>query len=68
MMPGQDSGGLPLTNMEEAATMMHEMYVTLQRSGFSAADALSIVTNMITQVMIAGTQAGMFGPGSRGNG
>jgi len=54
--------------MEEAATMMHEMYVTLQRSGFSAADALSIVTNMITQVMIAGTQAGMFGPGSRGNG
>jgi len=65
MMPdqGENSGGMSMTSMEEASTMMHEMYTTLQRSGFTSGEALSIVTNMITQVMIEGTRAGMFGPG-----
>jgi len=63
-MTDRSSGdGMPsMTSMQEAATMMHEMYTTLQQAGFSGPEALNIVTNMLTQVMIEGTRQGMFGP------
>lgn len=50
--------------MLEATGMMHELYITLQQSGFTADEALRLLSGMLVGIVEAATTSKTSGPGS----
>lgn len=61
--PG-DMDEIPVTSMEEASAMLHELYITLQRAGFSPPEAMHLVSNVLGAVINTFMQSSMERKGS----
>ena len=60
-LSGADAEQPLMTNMQEAGAMMHEMFMTLQQSGFTHAEAFQLVSNMLNQMMAEGLRQATSG-------
>jgi len=55
MSQDQGDADIPLmTNMQEAGAMMHELFLTLQQSGFTHEEAFHLVSNLLNTMMAEG--------------
>ena len=51
MSAGSGEDGLGMTDMDAATIAMHEMYLTLQRSGFSKEESLTLISSMLSSMI-----------------